>query len=127
MKRFKFLKEEMTIIEEFFAELISDDNLPAEHELYRVLNVSIDYQRELNDFNPVISPIIFRIYRNETQSYSEAHIKSITNRVIELWDSEQINLAMRQIMSAAWMTVDIEAEKCQYISQLIIEQEFREN
>ena len=124
MKTFKFLREEKTLMELFLEEAVMGDDIPAEHELYRVLNISIDHQHSIHNNNPNISAIIFRIYRNEVISYPEAQIISITNRVIELWDDVEVDFYMRDLVANAWMTVDIEAEKSHYISDLIRNEEF---
>lgn len=116
--RFKFLRDNY-IVDWRQTGLLDECN--DEQLMIRVFNITRDYimDNDLieNEIVVIIFPIIRRLYHNKRLSYTDEQISQNVSEIMEFLNSDDLRRGVRSILADAFMTVDVEAE----ITQLVTE------
>jgi hypothetical protein len=92
------------------------DNEPL---LIKVLDITRNYLRDNNLLNGdyvLIFPIVRRIWYNKSMNYSDEEIENNVIEYVEYLGSEELRSLMIKLLADAFMSVDIEAEIVNVVS-----------
>ena len=63
----------------------------------------------------LIIPLMFRLYRDKTQTYGYTQIVGKIRQIIMCVNHDETHLHVAKLVSEAWMSVDIEMETLLYL------------
>jgi hypothetical protein len=113
---FKFLRGKPKVDWGHSGLLDGCDNEPL---LIRVLDITRNYLMDNNLLNGdyvLIFPIVRRIWYNKVMDYSDEEIRDNVIEYVEYLGSEELRTLMIKLLADAFMTVDIEAEIVNVVS-----------
>ena len=118
MRNFKFLKPQLLIHQMFGEDLGYVANL---EQLDRVMEITVHIIRfnilPTHEFDKatLMIPLMFRLYRDKEQIYTYKHIANKVREIDMHMEHAETKRAIADIVTEAFMTVDVEAELVQYL------------
>lgn len=118
MKSFKFLRENF-IVDWRQTGLL--DECDDEQLMIRVFNITRDYMLDNNlienNMIVMIFPIMRRLFHNKRSTYMDEEIAENLSEIMDFLNSDELRMSVNKILADAFMTVDIEAEIVNLITE----------